>query len=237
MIINFINKIKSIFNSDSRRDLWVINKLRTLKKDLKILDAGCGSQRYKKYCSHLQYYSQDFGKYTNDLKRTLSKSTVGGYGSYEYGMLDYIGDIWDISEKSNTFDYILCTEVFEHIPYPEKALKELSRLLKVNGCLILTLPSTSLRHMDPFYFYSGFSDRWLEHFCKKFNLKIIELSSDGDYYSFLRYELYRTMRGNILSIPFLIPSFIFLLFRRATVESKNTLNNSYFLVAKKQIEK
>ena len=228
-----LNKIKAKFNSDDRRDIWVINKLRNLKKYSKILDAGCGSQRYKKYCTHLKYYSQDFGKYTNDLKRTISKSTVGGHHSYEYGKLDYVGDIWDISEKNNTFDYILCTEVFEHIAYPDRAMKELSRLLKVNGILILTLPSTSLRHMDPFYFYSGFSDRWLEHFCKKFNLKIIELSADGDYYSFLRYELYRTMKSNVLSIPFLIFSFIFFLFKRPSVESKNTLNNGYFLVAKK----
>ena len=41
-----------------------------------------------------------------------------------------MGDIWDIKEKNNVFDAILCTEVFEHIPYPNETIKEFSRLLK-----------------------------------------------------------------------------------------------------------
>ena len=29
--------------------------------------------------------------------------------------LDYVGDIWEIEERDDSFDAILCTEVFEHI--------------------------------------------------------------------------------------------------------------------------
>jgi len=40
------------------------------------------------------------------------------------------GDIYKLPYKDNTFELILCTEVFEHLEYPEKALKELHRVTK-----------------------------------------------------------------------------------------------------------
>ena len=36
-----------------------------------ILDAGCGSQQYRKYCDHLIYFGQDFGKYEKDDKEMI----------------------------------------------------------------------------------------------------------------------------------------------------------------------
>ena len=42
-----------------------------LKKGSTILDAGCGDQKYKKYCNHLKYSSQDFKKYSNDQKKSI----------------------------------------------------------------------------------------------------------------------------------------------------------------------
>ena len=84
----------------------------------KILDAGCGSQRYRQYCDHLNYSAQDFGQYTIDKKKMLGSPE----SSYSYGELDYIGNIWEIEESDETFDIILCTSVFEHIPYPIETL-------------------------------------------------------------------------------------------------------------------
>ena len=46
--------------------------------------------------------------------------------NFSYPKIDYKGDIWDINEKDNSFDAILCTEVFEHIQYPEKTLMDFS---------------------------------------------------------------------------------------------------------------
>ena len=125
---------------------------------------------------------------------------AGGKEGYKYGQLDYVGDIWDINKKDNTFDAILCTEVFEHIPYPIKTIKEFSRLLKKDGKLILTAPSNCLRHMDPYFFYSGFSDRWYEKVLKENGLKIELLNAVGDYYSWLMLEMARTAY-RIQSLP------------------------------------
>ncbi|MBD2253134.1 methyltransferase domain-containing protein [Nostoc parmelioides] len=54
----------------------------------------------------------------------------------------YIGDICQYNDflKSNTFDYIVCTEVLEHTLHPFKAVDEILRILKPNGKLFLSVP-------------------------------------------------------------------------------------------------
>jgi len=118
----------TIKNNVEFRNKWVEKKLKSLSDGLKILDAGCGPQNYRKFCEHLDYKSQDFAQYDG-------KGNGEGLHNedWEYGEIDYIGNIWDIEEKDNTFDAILCTEVIEHIPYPNETIKEFSRLLKSGG--------------------------------------------------------------------------------------------------------
>lgn len=46
-------------------------------------------------------------------------------------------DIQDIDFEDNRFDYILCSHVLGHVPDEFQAFKELKRVLKPGGCLIL----------------------------------------------------------------------------------------------------
>lgn len=60
--------IKWVFGESSVqfKDDWVKKQLLSLDKGSKILDAGAGELRWKQYCQHLQYISQDFGEYGGD---------------------------------------------------------------------------------------------------------------------------------------------------------------------------
>jgi len=211
--IPFINNfILKLDNANERID-FIKKELLSLEKGLTILDAGCGSQMFKKYCTHLIYKSQDFGQYANDEKQVMNDSKITSNEekpSYKYGNIDYKGDIWNIEEKDDFFDVILCTEVFEHIPYPIDTVKEFSRLLKKKGKLILTTPSNCLRHFDPYFFYSGFSDRWFEKILPENNLKVLSIISVGEYYSWLGVEMARTaMSHSIFAKIILLPSFFY----------------------------
>jgi SAM-dependent methyltransferase len=231
--IQFFKNLSQNLDNEYQRDDFVINQLQKLNKDSLILDAGCGSQRYRKYCSHLKYYAQDFGLYTADLKKMIG-SEGGGKEIYKYGKLDYVGDIWDINEKESTFDTILCTEVFEHIPHPIKTLKEFNRLLRKGGQLILTAPSNCLRHMDPYFFYTGFSDRWYEKFLKENGFKIKSITAIGDYYSWLAVEMYRTAKSHsIFAKLALVPAFLFFYNKNKSKTSIDTLCMGYHIVAEK----
>ncbi len=51
-------------------------------------------------------------------------------------------DVTDIQFKDNFFDYILINHVMEHVADERKAFRELKRVLKENGTLVLSFPIT-----------------------------------------------------------------------------------------------
>lgn len=234
--IPFFNRYLKRLNNLNVRRRFVKESLLKIPKGSIILDAGCGEQQFKKFCSHLKYMSQDFCGYKIDEKKMLGAED-GGLGSgsgYIYGNVDYIGNVWEIEEKDRTFDAILCTEVFEHIPYPIETIKEFSRLLKKDGVLILTAPSNCLRHMDPYFFYSGFSDRWYEKFLIENGFSIELIEPVGDYYSWLSVELARTIKNHSFpSKALLFPAFLYFFMKKKTDVSISTLCMGYHVIARK----
>ena len=51
---------------------------------------------------------------------------------------EIVGDAQEMPFADATYSTILCTEVLEHIPDPQKAVDEMYRVLKPGGTLILT---------------------------------------------------------------------------------------------------
>lgn len=234
MISKLKKYIRDKLNNEIVRNDFVKDQLSKLPNGASLLDAGCGSQQYRKYCSNLIYKAQDFGEYSTDISDGFT-SDMGGESGYSYGKLDYVGDIWKIDAESASFDAILCTEVFEHIPYPNDTVTEFARLLKPGGSLILTVPSNCLRHMDPYFFYSGFSNRYLERILGENGFDIQLLEPVGDYYSWIGVELARTMRNHsLLSWIMNGPAFLWFMMRRKTPVSINTLCMGYHVVARRR---
>lgn len=210
-----------------QREEFVRVQLKNLPKGLKILDAGAGSQQYRKYADHLEYWSQDFDEYVQDAVPSFAAATA----HYTYGPTDIVGNVWDIDVPDQTFDAVLCTEVFEHIPYPIEAIKEFSRILKPGGTLILTAPSNCLRHFDPYFFTSGFSDRWFERILPENHLAIDSVEPVGDYYSWMKIELLRTIVKHRFQALALLPALVWFKFRKPTRESVATTCLGYHVVA------
>lgn len=52
-----------------------------------------------------------------------------------------VGSVLDIPFPAESFDIVLSTEVIEHTPDPKRAIREMHRVLKKNGTLILTVPN------------------------------------------------------------------------------------------------
>ena len=54
-----------------------------------------------------------------------------------------VGDATCLNFADSSFDKILCSEVIEHIPDAAKALREMCRLLKPSGRLVLSTPNSA----------------------------------------------------------------------------------------------
>ena len=80
------------------------------------------------------------------LNDNLEKITVKTTDYYSTDVDFPSEDIQNLSFESESFDYILCNHVIEHVPNDDLAFKELSRILKENGKAIITIPGDY--HLD-----------------------------------------------------------------------------------------
>lgn len=53
----------------------------------------------------------------------------------------FVGDVCNLPIKSNSFDFIVCQDVLEHVPFQDKMIIEICRVLKKNGIAIITTPN------------------------------------------------------------------------------------------------
>lgn len=227
----FLEWLKRPLDNQHLRHAWVKARLAEIPSGALILDAGCGSQRYRGACAHLRYEAQDFGQYSTDEAGSFAASS----DPYAYGPLDYTSDIWKIPVADGRFDALLCTEVFEHIPYPIAAVAEFGRILRPGGRLLLTLPCNCLRHMDPYFFHAGFSDRWLERVLPENGFRILSIEPVGDYHSWMAVELARSCLRHPWAAPLLLPALgvFWLLSLRPSAQSRATLCEGYHVVAER----
>ena len=121
--------------NEENRQSWIEKTLARLPEGARILDAGTGELKNRQYCENLQYVSQDFCQYDGDGDQAALQS-----GDWDTSRIDIVSDITDIPVEDASFDHVLCSEVFEHIKYPDKALAEFYRILKPGGTVIITAP-------------------------------------------------------------------------------------------------
>lgn len=123
----------------------------------RLLDVGCGSKPYKSLFHVNEYVG-------------LEIETVGEIKSVEADVL-YDGSYMPFSESY--FDCILCNQVLEHVFNPTQFLKELNRVVRTDGLLLLTVPFVWDEHEQP-YDYARYSSFGLIYLLKENGFTIIE---------------------------------------------------------------
>ena len=168
--------------NETARVLWIEETLKKIPAGLTILDAGAGECQFKKFCSHLEYISQDFAQYHGEGEVGLQT------GSWDNSKLDIVSDILSIPLPDHSMDVVMCTEVLEHIPDPAAAIKEFGRLVKPGGYLLITAPFASLTHFAPYHFASGLSRFFYEKYLPENGFDIIELDFNGNFFEYVAQE-------------------------------------------------
>ena len=80
--------------------------------------------------------------------------------------------------ENNYFDSVFSSEVFEHVFNLEEMLKELNRVTKMGGKMLITCPFAIAEHENPndFARYTSFG---LTHLFKKYGFEVIEFIKAG----------------------------------------------------------
>ena len=175
--------------NETNRQAWLGQILSGLPAGARPLDAGAGELQNRRYCTHLDYVSQDLCQY---------HGAGGGHPqeglqsrAWDTSRIDLVSDITAIPAPDTSFDAVLCSEVLEHVPEPTHALDEFARLLKPGGVLILTAPFSSITHQAPYHFCTGFSKYWYQHHLEQRGFRIETLVANGDWYALVRQEIRR----------------------------------------------
>ncbi|MBI3881377.1 MAG: class I SAM-dependent methyltransferase [Verrucomicrobia bacterium] len=101
----------------------------------RVLDAGAGTRPYAEYFSRQKYESCDM---------------PGGFYKQQH---DFECFLHAIPQPDNSYDAIINTQVLEHVPDPLAVMRELNRVLKPGGRLLLTVPFTAPLHAEPWNFF------------------------------------------------------------------------------------
>lgn len=70
---------------------------------------------------------------------------------FDHPNVDVVSDIHNLTEvfAAESFDFVICTDVLEHVASPWIAVKELYAVLKPGGTLLLTTPFNFHLHATP----------------------------------------------------------------------------------------
>lgn len=130
-------------------------------QNMKILEIGCGRGGFANY--FMEKYGDVLKSYT---AIDYSEEAVRKANSYFVGdrkkITFDVGDIQCINSNQNEYDFVFSFETIEHVPHPQLAIKELYRVLKPTGVLILTTPNY-LNFIGLYRFYLRLTGRkWTE---------------------------------------------------------------------------
>ena len=134
----------------------------------KILDLGCGTgailEQIGDTYNSAELYGVDLSENMIEQAkwRLESKATLS------------TGDAENLPFADNTFDLVCCVESFHHYPNPDKALLEISRILKPNGTLLLC-------------------DTWSRAPIRQIMNLFIRFSDDGDVHIYSEREVMRLL--------------------------------------------
>ena len=98
-----------------------------------ILDAGCGNGRYARFL--LRHADTDAVLTGFDLSRKMLERARSRLRSNRVTLA--VADLTKLPYADETFDAVVCGWVLEHLPDPTPGLRELARVMKPGGKLLL----------------------------------------------------------------------------------------------------
>ncbi len=126
----------------------------------RLLDVGCGSKPYRSWFTRCSDY---IGV---DIDREETRRR---------GIADLVYDGKTLPFKDGEFDALLCTQVLEHVFTPVDFLRELARVLRPGGRMILSVPFAWDEHEVPFD-YGRYTSYGLRYILEQSGFRVLRMT-------------------------------------------------------------
>lgn len=137
-----------------------------------MLDAGAGDSPYRELFAHTRYEAADVCK----------------RAAHQYAHVNYVCDLTAVPVENERYEFILCTQVLEHVPKPHRVLAEFNRILKPNGLLCFSVPLYFEEHEVP-YDYFRYTQFGLRSLCTEAGFVVERLEWVEGYLGTLAHQL------------------------------------------------
>lgn len=141
----------------------------------------------------LQKQVKKFGHYIRGSVLDLGSGELDRYGKwfncekytkmdiFENPNVDVVGSADSIPFPDSNFDSVIATQVFEHVPYPEKSASEVFRVLKPGGYFLMTVPQTNELHEEP-HDYWRYTKFGIKELFERHGLYSVEIDQRGGFF-------------------------------------------------------
>lgn len=124
---NKFDKLQRWFNGNNNKCFYHLPA-----KKMKVLDIGCGT-------GFSLFFIQKIGGEAYGIEEDENAARI----AKELNLNIEIGNIYNSKHEEKTFDYIIGSQILEHIPDPALFLKSIKRKLKDDGKIILSFPNAN----------------------------------------------------------------------------------------------
>ena len=122
-----------------------------------------------------------------DVKEVFTTSLQDGYDLTE----DWGSQSFKNKDVLNSFDFVMCNQVLEHVPNPIKAFKNLVLMVNSGGYVWVSVPVINRIHDEPNFYSSGYHPRYLKFLAETTGLETIHIGAWGS----LKYKLFAVSRN------------------------------------------
>ncbi len=114
--------------------------------------------------------------------------------------LDAVGSVLQLPFADSSFDSVFSSQVLEHVPNPEQGMRELFRVLKPGGTVLISVPHLAYLHNEP-HDYCRFTHHGLRAFLSRCGFEVVDVIPAGGLLSFLGHIPSVLLKSAFASIP------------------------------------
>lgn len=146
-----------------------------------VLDHGAGEATLRARLPGRRYLALDMGI---------------GHEGWDYSALDVVGDVMRLPLADASVDVVVSKQVLEHVPDPVATLREVARVLRPGGTVLLSTNQSWPQHQQPFDFFR-FTSFGLRHVFGQAGLRIEQLEPMGGAFTAAMFAVSQTLAPHL----------------------------------------